>query len=35
MEEQRRILVVDDQESMRTLLKDMLEVVGGAVTGGE
>ena len=38
MEEQRRILVVDDQESMRTLLKDMLEVVGYETTladGGE
>ena len=38
MEEQRRILVVDDQESMRTLLRDMLEVIGHEVTladGGE
>ena len=38
MEDRRRILVVDDQESMRTLLKDMLEVIGYEVTvaeGGE
>jgi DNA-binding NtrC family response regulator len=38
VEETRRILVVDDQESMRTLLKDMLEVIGYEVTladGGE
>lgn len=38
MEEQRRILVVDDQESMRTLLEDMLEVIGYETTladGGE
>ena len=38
MEETRRILVVDDQESMRTLLQDMLEVIGYDVTlaeGGE
>jgi DNA-binding NtrC family response regulator len=38
MEEKRRILVVDDQESMRSLLKDMLEVIGYEVTlaeGGE
>jgi len=38
MEEKRRILVVDDQESMRSLLKDMLDVIGYEVTlaeGGE
>lgn len=38
MEDRRRILVVDDQESMRSLLKDMLEVIGYEVTlaeGGE
>jgi DNA-binding NtrC family response regulator len=38
VEGKRRILVVDDQESMRTLLKDMLEVIGYEVTladGGE
>ena len=38
MEDRRRILVVDDQDSMRTLLKDMLEVIGYDVTlaeGGE
>jgi DNA-binding NtrC family response regulator len=38
VEETHRILVVDDQESMRTLLKDMLEVIGYEVTlaeGGE
>jgi DNA-binding NtrC family response regulator len=38
MEDKRRILVVDDQESMRSLLKDMLEVIGYDVTlaeGGE
>ena len=38
MEDTRRILVVDDQESMRTLLRDMLEVIGHEVTlaeGGE
>ena len=38
MDEKRRILVVDDQESMRTLLQDMLEVIGYEVTlaeGGE
>ena len=38
MEERRRILVVDDQESMRTLLEDMLEVIGYETTladGGE
>jgi DNA-binding NtrC family response regulator len=28
VEDRRRILVVDDQESMRVLLKDMLEVIG-------
>jgi DNA-binding NtrC family response regulator len=28
VEERRKILVVDDQESMRALLKDMLEVIG-------
>lgn len=36
--EKRKILVVDDQESMRVLLKDMLEAVGYEVTlaeGGE
>jgi CheY-like chemotaxis protein len=32
VEEKPRILVVDDQESMRTLLKDMLEVIGYEVT---
>ena len=38
MNEKHSILVVDDQESMRTLLKDMLEVIGYDVTlaeGGE
>jgi DNA-binding NtrC family response regulator len=38
MEDKRRILVVDDQESMRSLLRDMLEVIGYGVTladGGE
>jgi DNA-binding NtrC family response regulator len=38
VEERRRILVVDDQESMRTLLEDMLEVIGYETTladGGE
>jgi DNA-binding NtrC family response regulator len=38
VDEKRRILVVDDQESMRTLLQDMLEVIGYDVTlaeGGE
>jgi DNA-binding NtrC family response regulator len=38
VEDRRRILVVDDQDSMRTLLKDMLEVIGYDVTlagGGE
>ncbi|MFH1312731.1 MAG: response regulator [Candidatus Eisenbacteria bacterium] len=38
MEDTRRILVVDDQESMRTLLRDMLEVIGHEVVladGGE
>ena len=35
MEEKRRILVVDDQESMRTLLQDMLEVIGYEVTLAE
>jgi DNA-binding NtrC family response regulator len=38
VEDKRRILVVDDQESMRTLLRDMLEVIGHEVTlaeGGE
>jgi CheY-like chemotaxis protein len=38
VEEKRRILVVDDQESMRSLLKDMLEVIGYDTTlaeGGE
>jgi DNA-binding NtrC family response regulator len=35
VEERRRVLVVDDQESMRTLLKDMLEVVGYDVTLAE
>ena len=38
MEDKLRILVVDDQESMRSLLKDMLEVMGYQVTlaeGGE
>lgn len=38
MEERRRILVVDDQDSMRTLLRDMLEVIGHDVAlaeGGE
>ena len=36
--EKRKILVVDDQESMRVLLQDMLEVIGYEVTlaeGGE
>jgi DNA-binding NtrC family response regulator len=32
VEEKRRILVVDDQESMRTLLRDVLEVIGHDVT---
>jgi len=31
VEDTRRILVVDDQESMRTLLRDMLEVIGHEV----
>ncbi|MFZ1946504.1 MAG: response regulator [bacterium] len=38
MEDKRRILVVDDQETMRSLLRDMLEVIGYEVTlaeGGE
>jgi DNA-binding NtrC family response regulator len=38
MDDKRRILVVDDQETMRSLLKDMLEVIGYEVTlaeGGE
>lgn len=38
MEEQRRVLVVDDQDSMRVLLQDMLEVIGYGVVlaeGGE
>jgi DNA-binding NtrC family response regulator len=35
MEDKRRILVVDDQESMRTLLRDMLEVIGYEVTVAE
>jgi DNA-binding NtrC family response regulator len=38
VEDTRRILVVDDQESMRTLLRDMLEVIGHEVVladGGE
>ena len=38
MKEKLKILVVDDQESMRTLLQDMLEVIGYEVTlagGGE
>ncbi|MFH1220648.1 MAG: response regulator [Candidatus Eisenbacteria bacterium] len=38
MDDRRRILVVDDQESMRSLLKDMLEVIGYEVAlaeGGE
>lgn len=38
MKEKRKILVVDDQESMRALLQDMLEVIGYEVTlaeGGE
>jgi DNA-binding NtrC family response regulator len=38
VDEKRRILVVDDQDSMRSLLKDMLEVIGYDVTlaeGGE
>jgi DNA-binding NtrC family response regulator len=38
VEDTRSILVVDDQESMRTLLRDMLEVIGHNVTlaeGGE
>ncbi len=38
VDEKRSILVVDDQESMRTLLKDMLEVIGYEITlaeGGE
>jgi DNA-binding NtrC family response regulator len=38
VEEQRRVLVVDDQESMRVLLQDMLEVIGYGVVlaeGGE
>ncbi len=38
VDEKRSILVVDDQESMRTLLQDMLEVIGYEVTlaeGGE
>jgi DNA-binding NtrC family response regulator len=36
--DKRKILVVDDQESMRALLQDMLEVIGYDVTlaeGGE
>jgi DNA-binding NtrC family response regulator len=36
--DKRKILVVDDQESMRALLQDMLEVIGYEVTlaeGGE
>jgi DNA-binding NtrC family response regulator len=38
VKEKRKILVVDDQESMRALLQDMLEVIGYDVTlaeGGE
>jgi DNA-binding NtrC family response regulator len=38
VEELRRILVVDDQDSMRVLLQDMLEVIGYDVVlaeGGE
>jgi DNA-binding NtrC family response regulator len=38
VEEQRRVLVVDDQDSMRVLLQDMLEVIGYGVVlaeGGE
>jgi DNA-binding NtrC family response regulator len=38
VKEKLKILVVDDQESMRTLLQDMLEVIGYEVTlaeGGE
>lgn len=38
MKDKRKILVVDDQESMRALLQDMLEVIGYEVTlaeGGE
>jgi DNA-binding NtrC family response regulator len=38
VKEKRKILVVDDQESMRALLQDMLEVIGYEVTlaeGGE
>jgi DNA-binding NtrC family response regulator len=35
VQEKRRILVVDDQESMRTLLQDMLEVIGYEVTLSE
>jgi DNA-binding NtrC family response regulator len=38
VDDKRRILVVDDQESMRTLLEDMLEVIGYEATladGGE
>ena len=38
MKEKLKILIVDDQESMRTLLQDMLEVIGYEVTlagGGE
>ncbi len=38
MTDKRKILVVDDQESMRVLLQDMLEAIGYEVTlaeGGE
>lgn len=38
MDELRRILVVDDQDSMRVLLRDMIEVIGYDVVlaeGGE
>ncbi len=35
MEECHNILVVDDQESMRMLLQDMLEVIGYQVTLAE
>jgi CheY-like chemotaxis protein len=38
VDEKKRILVVDDQESMRSLLKDMLEVIGYEIMladGGE
>ncbi len=35
MEQRHRILVVDDQESMRVLLQDLLEAVGYDVTLAE